>query len=85
MMKMIRTIIIATLIAAAVGIGVDGIGRCAYSRHWIDVDVSDGQGHGPDRGPEWDGAARFHIRRWAVLSALVCAPAAFVILNRKKK
>lgn len=83
-MKMIRTIIIAALIAVAVSVAVDGIGRFAYSRHWIDIDVSDGQGHGPDRGPEWDGAARGHIRRWAVLSAFVCAPVAIVILNRKR-
>ena len=84
-MKMIRTIMIAALIAVVVGVAVDGMGRFAYSRHWIDVDVSDGHGHGPDRGPEWDGAARDHIRRWAELSALACAPVAFVILNRKKR
>lgn len=84
-MKMIRTIVIAVLISVGVGITIDYAGRIEYSRHGIDIDVSDGQRHGPDRGREWDGAARGHIRGWAVLSALACVPVAVVILNRKER
>jgi hypothetical protein len=84
-MKMIRRIILAVLIAMGIGIAVDQAGRLAYSRRWIDIDVSDGQGHGPDRGAEWDGAARGHIRGWAVLSSLACAPVVFAVLKRKRR
>ena len=84
-MKMIKTIVIGIVFAVLLALCINGAGRLAYARGWIDIDVSDEHGHGPDRGPEWDSAARFHISRTAILSGLVCFPLAVFGLTVRRK
>ena len=43
----------------------------AYDRGMIDIDVSDGLGHGPDRGNEWDSAAHHKINACTAVSGVV--------------
>lgn len=83
MVKTVKSLLFALCVAIAVGLAVNGLGRLAYARGWIDVDVSDRQGHGPDRGAEYDGAARWHIKRFAVYCGIVSFPAAAVIARLK--
>jgi len=75
-----KRLLIAIGIAVVIGLSVNTIGRLAYARGWIDVDVRDEHGHGPDRGREWDRAARFHIARGAILSGLASCPLAILAL-----
>jgi hypothetical protein len=83
-MKIAKTIMAAIGIAVALGLCVNAVGRLAYARAWIDIDVRDEHGHGPDRGQEWDRAARIRITRTAVLSGFVCCPVVVILLLSRR-
>jgi hypothetical protein len=80
-----KRLTVAVGIAILIGLSVNGMGLLGYTRGWIDIDVSDRHGGGPDRGPEWDGAARSHISRAAILTGLLSCPLAMLALTTRRK
>lgn len=57
---------IAVLLSLCVAVCADTVGVVLYERGHLSIDVGDAQGHGPDRGPEWDHAAKSKIRGMAI-------------------
>ena len=74
------------LIAAGLAIGLAFLARHLIISEVIPWDVSDGEGHGPDRGGnEWlsaltHQATRFSI--WLGISLLLAIPCLFVVIGR---
>ncbi|MFT5473560.1 MAG: hypothetical protein ACI9OU_001828 [Candidatus Promineifilaceae bacterium] len=70
-MKRLAKILMCMLCSACVVALLGAFAHGAYDRGMIDIDVSDGLGHGPDRGIEWDSAAHKKINACSALSGVV--------------
>jgi hypothetical protein len=73
-------------LAAALFLGVTGYiaAHHFHPRHPSLIDVSDGQGHGPDHdSAEWRGAAERAVHRRAVIAAVVAGLLTFAVAIRE--
>jgi hypothetical protein len=70
-LKRLTKILMCMLCSACVVALLGAFAHEAYDRGMIDIDVSDGLGHGPDRGTEWDNAAHHKINTCSALSGVV--------------
>ncbi len=74
--------LLAWLIALVLGIATDFALQHLYTSGRLTIDVSDGQGHGPDpRSEEWQGAVRRAIPFRAALGGVALGVVAFAVLS----
>ncbi len=76
-MKFRNTLIIILICSVCSAVALAWVARLAEDKGWINVEVGDRYGYGPDRGAEWDRAAHRKIDRYAVASGV----AVFVLLS----